>query len=60
MTTARSIKPAKWQEERIAGYIENVIAAWPPLTNEQRTKLAELLKPVRVSAAELQADGSAG
>jgi hypothetical protein len=29
-------------------YIEEILATWPPLTDLQRTKLAELLKPVRV------------
>lgn len=37
--------------QRTAEYIEKVIAAWPPLTDEQRTKLAELLKPVRIGGA---------
>jgi hypothetical protein len=36
--------------QRTAEYIEKILAAWPPLTDEQRTKLAELLKPVRISA----------
>jgi len=30
-------------------YIQRVVAAWPPLTDRQRTALAELLKPVRVT-----------
>lgn len=29
-------------------YARRIIADWPPLTDEQRTRLAELLKPVRV------------
>ncbi len=29
-------------------YIEKMLADWPPLTDQQRTTLAELLKPVRV------------
>jgi hypothetical protein len=29
-------------------YVERVLADWPPLTAEQRAKLAELLRPVRV------------
>jgi hypothetical protein len=33
--------------ERTAEYIERVLAEAPPLTDEQRTKLAELLVPVR-------------
>ncbi len=37
--------------ERAAEYIEKVLADWPPLTDQQRTALAELLKPVRVGGA---------
>jgi hypothetical protein len=37
--------------ERTAEYIEKVLADWPPLTDQQRTTLAELLKPVRVGGA---------
>jgi hypothetical protein len=33
--------------QRTAEYIERVLAAAPPLTSEQRAKLAELLRPVR-------------
>jgi hypothetical protein len=35
--------------QRTQQYIEKVLADWPPLTDHQRTALAELLKPVRVS-----------
>lgn len=28
-------------------YVQRVLAAAPPLTSEQRAKLAELLRPVR-------------
>lgn len=38
------------REATIAVYIEKTLAAWPPLTDEQRTRLAELLKPVRRTA----------
>jgi hypothetical protein len=31
----------------IADYIERALAAAPPLSDEQRTRLAELLRPVR-------------
>jgi hypothetical protein len=41
---------AQLKAERTAEYIDKILADWPPLTDEQRTKLAELLKPVRVSA----------
>ncbi len=37
--------------ERTQQYIEKVLADWPPLTDQQRTTLAELLKPVRVGGA---------
>jgi hypothetical protein len=33
--------------KRAAEYLQKVLAAAPPLTDEQRTRLAELLKPVR-------------
>ena len=32
----------------LADYIDRVLAQAPPLTDEQRSKLAELLRPVRV------------
>lgn len=34
-------------EAKIAQYVERVLAQAPPLTGEQRTRLAELLRPVR-------------
>jgi hypothetical protein len=37
--------------EKIAHYVNEVLAAAPPLTEEQRSKLAELLKPTRVGGA---------
>jgi len=33
---------------KLADHIERVLATAPPLTDEQRSKLAELLRPVRV------------
>jgi hypothetical protein len=36
---------------RLEEYIEKTLAAAPPLTDEQRSRLAELLKPVRVGGA---------
>lgn len=33
--------------DQIADYITRTLAAAPPLTDEQRTRLAELLRPVR-------------
>jgi hypothetical protein len=38
-------------EAKIAAYIEKVLAAAPPLSDEQRTRLAELLRPVRGGGA---------
>lgn len=38
-------------EANIAAYIERVLAEAPPLSDEQRTRLAELLRPVRQPAA---------
>ncbi|MGH3635438.1 MAG: hypothetical protein ACRDTS_15405 [Mycobacterium sp.] len=35
---------------RIAEWVEKQLAAAPPLTDDQRTRLAELLKPARQSA----------
>jgi hypothetical protein len=32
---------------RLEGHIEKTLAAAPPLTDEQRCRLAELLRPVR-------------
>ena len=37
--------------DRAAEYIETFLATTPPLTDEQRTRLAELLKPVRKGGA---------
>ena len=33
--------------EKIAAYIEEVVSQAPPLTDAQRTRLAELFRPVR-------------
>lgn len=41
----RQLKAEKTQE-----YIDKVLAEAPPLSDEQRTYLAELLRPVRVTA----------
>jgi hypothetical protein len=38
---------AELAEAKIADYIERMLAEAPPLTDEQRTRLAELLRPVR-------------
>jgi hypothetical protein len=34
-------------EAKIADYIERVLAAAPPLTDEQKCRLVELMRPVR-------------
>jgi hypothetical protein len=55
---ARDLNAAK-----LEAYIEKTLAAAPPLSDEQRTKLAELLKPARehITAARLaqRLDGGA-
>jgi hypothetical protein len=38
-------------EAKAADYIEKVLAQRPPLTDEQRNRLAELLRPVRKGGA---------
>jgi hypothetical protein len=43
--------------DRAHEYIASLIAD-NPLTDEQRTRLAELLKPVRRSSSEVQAAGA--
>ena len=37
-------------------YIAKIVAAAPPLTDQQRTALAELLRPVRISADQWAGD----
>ena len=39
-------------EARTVAYLERVLAQAPPLTDEQRTRLAELLAPVRRAAGD--------
>ena len=39
-------------EAKLADYIERVLSASPPFSDEQKTRLAELLRPARRSAAE--------
>ena len=38
---------ANFKACRLGYYIEKVLAEAPPLNDEQRTRLAELLRPVR-------------
>lgn len=40
------------EKAKISAKIDALVAAAPVLTDEQRTRLAELLKPVRVGAGE--------
>jgi hypothetical protein len=40
---------AELRTQRTAEYIEKILADWPPLSDQQRTSLAELLKPVRIT-----------
>lgn len=42
-------------EAKIADYIEKVLAQRPPLTDDQRNRLAELLRPARKAAPERKA-----
>jgi hypothetical protein len=44
---------------KIEAYIEKTLAAAPELEPEQLTKLAELLKPVRIHARGGDVDGAA-
>jgi hypothetical protein len=34
--------------EKIAAYVDRVLATAPPLTDDQRSRLVELLRPVRL------------
>lgn len=40
-------------------YVARIVAEAPPLTDQQRTALAELLKPVRLTAAQWAEGGAA-
>ena len=42
---------------RLEAYIEKVLASAPPLSDEQRCKLAELLRPARQSIAAARLAG---
>ena len=44
-TTPNWSTPATWPSYGFTERIEKVLAAAPPLTDEQRTALAELLRP---------------
>ncbi|WP_273734170.1 helix-turn-helix domain-containing protein [Mycolicibacterium septicum] len=49
-TPAAAAERAAWDTEVLA-YIEETLASAPPLTAEQRAKLAELLQPARAALA---------
>jgi excisionase family DNA binding protein len=42
-----SATPAMTEAARLENYIEKVLSKAPPLSDEQRTRLAELLRPAR-------------
>lgn len=37
----------------IQEYIDEIVEAWPPFTDQQRTALSELLKPVKLTPQQL-------
>lgn len=44
-------EPCGHKDDRVAAYVEKVLAHAPPLSDEQRDRLAELLRPARGGAA---------
>jgi hypothetical protein len=44
-------------EAKITAYVEKILAEAPPLNDEQRTRLAELLRPVRKAGAAARGGG---
>lgn len=47
--TAEADARRELAEAKIADYVRRCLAAAPPLSDEQRTRLAELIRPVRVN-----------
>lgn len=43
-------------EAALDAYVRRVVAMAPPLTDEQRTRLAELLRPVQIVATPARLD----
>lgn len=43
-------------EAALDAYVKRVVAMAPPLTDEQRTRLAELLRPVQIVAKPARLD----
>ena len=50
---------AELREKRTAEFIQKQLAVWPPLTPEQLNRLAELLKPVQITPADIEGGGTA-
>jgi hypothetical protein len=52
-STPQAIETARrnFATEKIAAFVQKVLAEAPPLNDEQRTRLAELLRPVRRGGA---------
>jgi hypothetical protein len=46
-------------DNKIEAYLERWVAAAPPLTNEQRAVLAELLEPVKIKSLRAHQRGDA-
>jgi hypothetical protein len=44
---AAKLSPESRSADKVADHVKRALAEAPPLTNEQRTRLAELLRPVR-------------
>lgn len=49
----------KLAADKLAAYISRVVDAAPPLTDEQRSQLTELLRPARAQAAVAHGGGAA-
>lgn len=49
------VTKAALERAKISAKIDELVAASPPLSDEQRTRLAELLRPVRVDPANREA-----
>lgn len=48
--SAEAVARRELAEAKIADYVEKALSAAPPLTDEQRTRLVELLRPARNSS----------
>lgn len=45
-------------QERLDAYVKYVVSQAPPLTDEQRTRLSELLRPVQIAAQPARLDAA--